>query len=83
MASGMTILIDRKLPEAELVPFVQASCLAESGSGSVKTRLSPPSLEGVQLFHHALCLNVKAHSIAYEVIKKRRHITGMIILKIR
>ena len=39
--------------------------------------------EFVQLFHHDLCLNVKAHSITYEVIKQRRHITGMIILKIR
>ena len=26
--------------------------------------------EDVQLFHQALCLNVDAHSIAYEVIKK-------------
>ena len=76
----MTILIDLKLPEAELVPLVQAE-LVQRGSGILKMRFPP--LEGVQLFHHALCLNVKAHSIAYEVIKKRRHLTGMISLKIR
>ena len=64
----MTILNDRLPLEPELVPIVQASWLAEAGPGNVKTRLSP--LEDVQLFHQALCLNVDAHSIVYEVIKK-------------
>ena len=78
--SGMTILIDHKPPEAELVPLVQAEWVRR-GSWNFKMRFPP--LEGVQVFHHAVCLNVKAHSIAYEVIKKRHHITGIISLKIK
>ena len=76
----MTILNDRLPPEAELVPFTQETWVAEGDSAYVPTR-SP--LEDFQLFHQALCLIVDAHSIAYEVIKKRRHSTGMIMLKIR
>ena len=29
--------------------------------------------EGVQLFQNARCLNMKAHNITHELIKKRRH----------
>ena len=77
----MTILNARLPPEAELVPLTQAPWVAEVGSAIIPTRFAP--LEGLQLVHQALCLNVDAHRIVYEVIKKRRHITGMIILKIR
>ena len=67
--SGMTTLDARLPPEAELVPLTQETWVSEGGSSYISTRLCSP-IEGLQFFHQALCLNVDAHSIAYEVIKK-------------